>query len=280
MSIPGALSVGDGRSVLVDREGGVVQLVLNRTSKLNCLNFGVVSELRVALGQYQVDDTVRSIVISGAGEHFCAGGDLEEMRLARNDIVAYMDAMLDFFSFVEDCPKLVVAQVDGYCLGGGFELALACDIIIASDRALFGLPEPRFGLVPGFAIQRLPAMVGVTAASHLLFGRRFTPASVAQNLGLTQDIVAPGELAATVRSVTDNVADLDPAAVATAKQAYRTYRRHAANLHHSAWANAALFDRLSAEDALDRLVPHSRPRDEAKPLNTPGKTMRSSRDVI
>jgi enoyl-CoA hydratase/carnithine racemase len=257
MSTQAVLGLGDGPAVQVDQVGGVVHLVLNRKTKLNCLNDRIVSELRYALEQYQVDDTVRSIVISGTGEHFCAGGDLDEMRLARDDIAGYMDDMLDFFSFVEDCPKLLVAQVNGYCLGGGFELALACDIIIASDTALFGLPEPRFGLVPGFAIQRLPAMVGVSAASHFLFGRRFTPASIAQNLGLTQNVVAPEQLSEAVRTVTDNVAALDPSAVAIAKQAYRAYRQHAANLHHSVWANAALFDRLSADDALDRLVPHS-----------------------
>jgi enoyl-CoA hydratase len=246
--------------ILVEVSDGVGRIVLNREHKMNSLNADLQSQLLFALAACEADDSVRSIVIVGAGDNFCAGADIEEMLAAEHDIFGYMDDVFRFFCRVEDCPKPVIAQVDGYCLGGGFELALACDVIAASDRAKFGLPETRFGLVPGFAIQRLAAMVGVAGASNLLFSRRFTPAPIAQALGLMEIVVDAQELDGAVRSVTDNLAQLHPAAVSTAKQALRGHRRHGANLDHSAWANTAMFARSSTKDALQRLDKGSRRR--------------------
>jgi enoyl-CoA hydratase len=250
MSHQRALIADEESPILLEVGGGVGRIVLNRERKLNSLTAELQAQLLSALEECEADDSVRSIVIAGAGDNFCTGADIQEMLGAEHDIVGYMDDTLRFFSRVEDCPKPVIAQVDGYCLGGGFELALACDVIVASDRAKFGLPETRFGLVPGFAIQRLAPMVGVAAASNLLFSRRFTPAPVAQALGLTEIVVGVQELGEAVRSVTDNLAQLDPSAVSTTKEALRVHRRHAANLNHSAWANAALFARSSTKDAL------------------------------
>jgi enoyl-CoA hydratase len=245
-----AAAAAEEDPILVERCDGVGRIVLNREEKLNSLNAQLEAQLLSALEECEADDSVRSVVIVGAGENFCAGADIDEMVAAQSDIFGYMDEVFRFFSRVEDCPKPVIAQIDGYCLGGGFELALACDVIVASDRAKFGLPETRFGLVPGFAIQRLAAMVGVAAASNLLFSRRFTPAAEAQALGLMQLVVDVTELDVTVCSVTDNLAQLDPTAVATAKQALRGHRRDGAHLDHSAWANTALFARPSTLDAL------------------------------
>jgi enoyl-CoA hydratase len=250
MSHQRALIADEEPPILLEVGGGVGRIVLNRERKLNSLTAELQAQLLSALEECEADDSVRSIVIAGAGDNFCTGADIQEMLGAEHDIVGYMDETLRFFSRVEDCPKPVIAQVDGYCLGGGFELALACDVIVASDRAQFGLPETRFGLVPGFAIQRLAPMVGVAAASNLLFSRRFTSAPAAQALGLTEIVVGVQELGEAVRSVTDNLAQLDPSAVSTTKQALRVLRRHAANLNHSAWANAALFARSSTKDAL------------------------------
>src|ERR1700722_2316685 len=233
MSDQPALIADKEPPILLELSGGVGRIVLNRERKLNSLNAELQSQLLSALEACEADDSVRSIVIAGAGINFCAGGDIEQMLAAEHDIVGYMDDVFRLFSRVEDCPKPVIAQVDGYCLGGGFELALACDLIVASDRAKFGLPETRYGLVPGFAIQRLAAMVGVAAASNLLFSRQFTPAPAAQALGLTEIVVGAKDLSEAVRSVTENLAHLDPAAVSMAKQALRAHRRHAANLDHS-----------------------------------------------
>ncbi|HEX6518568.1 MAG TPA: enoyl-CoA hydratase/isomerase family protein [Streptosporangiaceae bacterium] len=255
-----ALSADEERPILLKLADGVGRIVLNRERKLNSLNAELESQLLLALEACEADDSVRSIVIAGAGDNFCAGADIEEMLAAEHDIFGYMNDAFRFFCRVEDCPKPVIARVDGYCLGGGFELALACDVIVASDRAKFGLPETRFGLVPGFAIQRLAAMVGVAAASNILFSRRFTPAPVAQALGLLEIVMDIQELDEAVRSVTDNLAQLHPAAVSTVKQALRVHRRHAANLDHSAWANTAMFARSSTNDALRGLDKGSRRR--------------------
>jgi enoyl-CoA hydratase len=240
----------DEPTVLIEVSDGVGRIVLNRERKMNTLNDEVQAQLIAALEVCEADDSVRSVVLVGAGDNFCAGADIDQMLAAEHDIVGYMDEIFRFFSRVEDCPKPVIAQVDGYCLGGGFELVLACDVIVACDRARFGLPEMRFGLVPGFAIQRLSAMVGVAAASNLLFSSRFTPALIAQTLGLAAIVVDVHGLDEAVRTVTDNLAQLDPYAVSMAKQALRAQRRHAANLDHSAWANATMFARPSTQDAL------------------------------
>jgi enoyl-CoA hydratase len=250
MSDQPALIADEEPPILLELTDGVGRIVLNRGRKLNTLTAELESQLLSALQACEADDSVRSIVIAGAGDNFCAGADIEQMLAAEHDIVGYMDDTFCFFSRVEDCPKPVIAQVDGYCLGGGFELALACDVIVASDRAKFGLPETRFGMVPGFAIQRLAPMVGVAAASNLLFSRQFTPAPAARALGLMEIVVDVQDLSQAVRSVTENLAHLDPAAVSMAKQALRAHRRHAASLDHSAWANAALFARSSTKEAL------------------------------
>ena len=271
--------LGEGPLILLELTDGVGRIVLNRQDKLNSLSTELESQLLSALEVCEADDSVRSIVIAGVGGNFCAGADIEEMLAAEHDIFGYMDDVFRFYCRVEDCPKPVIAQVDGYCLGGGFELALACDVIVASDRARFGLPEARFGLVPGFAIQRLAAMVGVAAASNLLFSRQFTPAPAAQLLGLMGIVVDAQELDEAVRSVTDNIAQLQPAAVSTAKQALRLHRRHAANLDHSAWANTAMFARPSTKDALRGLDKGSRRR-TVQQLPQGSADGRKNRDVI
>jgi enoyl-CoA hydratase len=249
----GVLTADEESPVLLELTDSVGRIVLNRKHKLNSLNAELKSQLLSALEACEADDSVRSIVIVGSGENFCAGADIEEMLAAEHDIVGYMGEVFRFFSRVEDCPKCVIAQVDGYCLGGGLELALACDVIVASDRAQFGLPETRFGMVPGFAIQRLPAMVGVAAASNLLFSRRFVPAPVARELGLVAVVADAKDLSEAVRSVTENLAQLDPSAISTVKQVLRAQRRHATDLNHSAWANAAMFARSATKDALQSL---------------------------
>jgi enoyl-CoA hydratase len=279
MSHQRALIADEEPLILLKLTDGVGRILLNREHKLNSLNAELESQLLSALEACEADDSVRSIVIAGAGDNFCAGADIEEMLSAEHDIFGYMNDVFRFFSRVEDCPKAVIAQVDGYCLGGGFELALACDVIVASDRATFGLPETRFGLVPGFAIQRLAAMVGVAAASNLLFSRRFTPAPTAQALGLMEIVVDVQELDEAVRSVTDNIAQLHPAAVSTAKQALRVHRRQAANLDHSAWANTAMFAHSSTKDALRGLDKGSRKRTVQQLAQGPIDG-RKNRDVI
>jgi enoyl-CoA hydratase/carnithine racemase len=246
--------VSEAPAVLLEIISGVGRIMLNRPTKLNSLNRELVSLFVSALEVCEADETVQSIVIEGSGGNFCAGADIEEMLAAKDNIAGYMEDIFRFLARVEDCPKPVIAQVDGYCLGGGFELAIACDLIVSSDRAQFGLPETRFGMVPGFAIHRLAAKVGVTAATSLLFSRRFTPAPVAHRLGLLEAAVDPAELAEAVASITEHLAQLDAQAVAITKQALRAFRRHTANLNHSAWANEAMFNREATKNALKSLL--------------------------
>jgi enoyl-CoA hydratase/carnithine racemase len=263
------LLVEEGAPVLTDIVDGVGRITLNRPRKMNCLTRELVTGIVTALEECEAEDSVRSIVLVGAGDNFCTGADIGEMLAAEGDIAGYMEDVFQFFCRVEDSPKPILTQVDGYCLGGGFELALACDVIIATDRAQFGLPETRFGMVPGFAIHRLAAMAGVATASNILFSRQLTPAAVAHSLGLLEIVVDAADLPHAVRSVTENLAQLDPHAVSIAKQALRAYRRHAANLSHSAWANEAMFKRSSTRTALQGFINGSNGRNGYNRLRGP-----------
>ena len=153
------------------------------------------------------------------------------------------------------------------------------DRFMGDAKSIVELAETRYGLVPGFAIQRLAAMVGVAAASNLLFSRQFTPAPAAQALGLTEIVVGAKDLSEAVRSVTENLAHLDPAAVSMAKQALRAHRRHAANLDHSAWANAAMFVRSSTTEASQGFYKRSR-RPTVQERSLGPADGRKNRDVI
>ncbi len=172
-----------------DQELGIIRL--NRPEVKNALNLEMVRELGEAADQMARDGEVRAVILTGGERDFAAGGDIKEMatQYAPDMLWAY-GADLSGFEKIERIPKPVIAAVSGYALGGGCELALVCDMIIASETAVFGLPEITLGIIPGAGgTQRLPRLVGPNKAKEMIFTGSFYKAQEAYEMGLVNKVV-------------------------------------------------------------------------------------------
>ena len=207
--------------VLRQRHGRVELLTLNRPEKRNALSEPLRQALIAAIDDSAGDAAVRALVITGAGEKaFVAGADVGE--LAARSVVEQQRVMRErrVYDVVAALPKPVIAAVNGACLGGGLELALACDVRIASSTATFGQPEVRLGLIPGGgATQRLPRVVGLGAALKLVMSGEAVPADEALRMGLADEVVPPADLVPRALALAERIAANSPAAVAAAKRA-------------------------------------------------------------
>jgi enoyl-CoA hydratase len=207
------VTAAPGDLVLLETRGRVAVLTFNRPDKLNALSSAVLDRLEALLDEVERDPGVRAVVLTGAGERaFVAGADIEEYaRQTDEEFAAYQRRSRALFSRVDDFPEPVIAAVNGYALGGGFEIALACDLIVASASARFGLPEGLLGLSPGGGgTQRLTRAVGPYAAARLLLAADRLTADDARTLGLVADVVET---------------DVGGAAVALAERAVRVAPR-------------------------------------------------------
>ena len=173
---------------------GVAKLTINRPKALNALNQTVLSELREAVNQIEKDDAIRIVIVTGAGEKsFVAGADISELKgLVNNAPGAYALARngQTIYQQIEESSKVYIAAVNGFALGGGCELSMACDIRIAVAKAKFGVPEVSLGTVPGYAgTQRLPRLVGEGRAKQMAFTAAHVPAARAYEMGLVNQVV-------------------------------------------------------------------------------------------
>jgi enoyl-CoA hydratase len=183
--------------VLRERRGEALVLTLNRPEKLNALSAPLLEQLGGALDDAEADDGVRVLILTGAGEKaFVAGADIEEYsRLDQQGFVDYQARSRRLFTRIDTFPKPVIGAINGYALGGGFEIALCCDVLIASTSARFGLPEGLLGLCPGGGgTQRLTRAVGPFVAGDVLLSARRLDAGEAHRLGLVAEVVAPGSM--------------------------------------------------------------------------------------
>ncbi|MGC1299256.1 MAG: enoyl-CoA hydratase-related protein [Alloacidobacterium sp.] len=184
-------------NILVDVREPVAVVTLNRPKVLNALNAATLKELGAAVEELVSNPAVRAILLTGAGEKaFAAGADIQELAQA-GAIDGHALALRGqgLFDRIESCGKPVVACVNGFALGGGCELALACTFRIASETARFGQPEVKLGIIPGYGgSQRLPRVVGKGAALKMILTGEMIPALEALRIGLVEEVVAPGEL--------------------------------------------------------------------------------------
>ena len=186
-----------GGLVLRERRDATLLLTLNRPEKLNALSTPLLEELDGALDDAEADDGVRVVVLTGAGaKAFVAGADIEEYsRLDQQGFVAYQARSRRLFTRIDAFPKPVIGAINGYALGGGFEIALCCDVLVASATAQFGLPEGLLGLCPGGGgTQRLTRAVGPFVAADVLLSARRMDAAEAHRLGLVAEVVEPDAL--------------------------------------------------------------------------------------
>jgi enoyl-CoA hydratase/carnithine racemase len=205
---------GEHRGVLLERCGFIGWLTLNRPESINAINEDIRCRLPRLLGDLEEDPSIRVIAIRGAGTRgFCVGADLKEQRPADAPRVAWIETLTVI-------SKPLIASIQGYCLGGGLELAMACDLRIASMEATFGLPEPAVGLIPGGGgTQRLPRLVGLGRALDLLITAERVSASEAHRIGLISRLVETGTLAHETEALARRIASLPPLAVRLVKQA-------------------------------------------------------------
>jgi enoyl-CoA hydratase len=186
-----------GELVLVDRGDAIHLLTFNRPEKLNALSTPMLEELERALEEARTDEGCRVVIVTGAGDRaFVAGADIGEYAAQSAEAFdAYQRFSRRLFSSLDDFPKPVIGAVNGFALGGGFEIALCCDLLIASVTARFGLPEGRLGLAPGGGgTQRLTRAVGPYLAADVLLSARRLTAEEAREASLVSAVVEPDEL--------------------------------------------------------------------------------------
>jgi len=207
-------------TLIVEVEDHVATIRLNRPDALNALNTRLMEELGAALAEMDASNRVRAIVVTGSEKAFAAGADVKEMASK-----GFVDMFLeDYFAGPADaitrCRKPVIAAVAGYCLGGGCELAMMCDFIIAADTAKFGQPEINLGVIPGIGgTQRLTRLVGKSKAMEMCLTGRFMDAAEAERSGLVSRVVPAKDLMRDARETAAKIAEKSPLAVRAVKEA-------------------------------------------------------------
>ena len=210
------------RELLVESAGGVCTITLNRPGSMNSLNLRIVEALAEAVAALRFDRSVRVAVITGAGEKaFCSGADLKERAtLPPDQVRRFIATIRDTFTAIEALPQPVIAAVNGVALGGGTELALACDLRVASDRATLGLTEVKLAIIPGAGgTQRLPRLIGKGRAMELILTGRSIGAAEALAIGLVNRVAPAGGLMEAVRKLAGEMLSAGPVALQQAKLA-------------------------------------------------------------
>jgi enoyl-CoA hydratase len=210
-------------AVLREDAGRVAILTVNRPDKLNALNQQVRDEMLAHVDAIETDDAIGVVVITGSGEKsFIAGADIGEFEGRSPFDQREAMASPRVFDIMASFPKPVIAMINGFCLGGGCELAMSCDLRIASDNARFGQPEIKLGLIPGGGgTQRLPRLVGMGHAMRLILSGDMLPADEAKEIGLVEMVVPADALRETTLELAGKIAAMSPLTLSVAKQALR-----------------------------------------------------------
>ena len=207
------------QTLLVETADGVTLIRLNRPEALNALNGALMDELTNALDAAETDTNVRCIVITGSERAFAAGADIKEMASKSYADVFNEDFITRNWERAASCRKPVIAAVAGYALGGGCELAMMCDFIIAADTAKFGQPEINLGVMPGAGgTQRLTRFVGKSKAMEMILTARMMDAAEAERCALVSRVVPAADLVATALETARKIAALSPNAVMMTKE--------------------------------------------------------------
>ena len=214
-------------TLLLERRDRVAIITINRPEKRNALNIKTREEGAALLEDLRSDDSVGVVLFTGAGDKaFIAGADIAEFE--GRTAITQREVMLgrSLFTAIDTFPKPVIAMISGYCLGGGCELALACDIRVASDTASFGQPEINLGIIPGGGgTQRLTRLVGEGKAMELILTGEIIDAKTAFSIGLVNHVVPQDQLKAKTMEIANRIADKSPVALRLAKDAVKAASR-------------------------------------------------------
>jgi enoyl-CoA hydratase len=216
--------MSDFKNLLVEDIGGTAVITINRPTALNALNLATLGELEAAFAALSGDRSIRAVIITGSGaKAFVAGADIAEMqKMSPAQARSFAKYGQGVFARLERLPQPVIAAVNGFALGGGCELAMACDIRIAAENAKFGQPETGLGITPGFGgSQRLPRLIGEGRAKELLFTADVIDAADALRIGLVNKVVAAGQALEAAAAMARKIAIRSPVAVGYCKTAIR-----------------------------------------------------------
>ncbi|MBI3800658.1 MAG: enoyl-CoA hydratase/isomerase family protein [Deltaproteobacteria bacterium] len=211
-----------GENILFERDGAIGILKVNRPKSLNALNPATVREIAACLTEVQQDQSIRCLIITGEGDRaFVAGADISAMvSMSVLEGKAFSALGLQTLRVLEELPIPVIAAVNGFALGGGTELALACDLIIAADKARFGQPEINLGVIPGFGgTQRLARRIGLPRARELIYSGDMIDAQTAFQYGLANKVVPLADLMTEAKTLAHKLAAKPPFAIRQAKEA-------------------------------------------------------------
>lgn len=243
----------------IDKRDNIAIVTVNKPDVLNILDTPTVLEIERCFNELASDDAIDVIIITGAGDKsFIAGGDIKEMSVKNNvEGREYGRNGQRALFAIEDCPKPVIAAVNGYALGGGTELAMACDIILASERAMFGQPEVKLGITPGFAgTQRLPRMVGRGRGKELLFSGRMADAAEALRIGLANRVYPHETLMAEALNLAKVITENGQLAVRSCKELvnYAMDVDQKSGLNKEAGAFGACFSTEDQKEGMDAFL--------------------------
>jgi 2-(1,2-epoxy-1,2-dihydrophenyl)acetyl-CoA isomerase len=209
------------QTLIVERAGAVATVTLNRPEARNAIDLTMRQELVAALDEVEADEAVRVLILTGAGGHFCAGGDVKSMRIRRSTAAegrARVELLNRMVLRLVDFPRPTVAMVDGYAVGAGTNLALCCDLVVASERARFGELFNKIGLVPdGGGTWLLSRLIGLARAKELIFTGEVFDAAEAARIGLVNHVVPAAELMGVTRALADKIAAGPPEVLRLAK---------------------------------------------------------------
>jgi cyclohexa-1,5-dienecarbonyl-CoA hydratase len=235
----------------IDQSDGVARITLDRP-KHNVLNLAMMRELNRLLETCEADATLKCLVIAGEGPSFCAGVEVADHKPdMAPDMIAVFNRML---ALVQHMPVPVIAGVQGACLGGGMELAIACDIIVASEKALFGQPEIKLGFIPPYAAVRLPRLIGPAKAIEICTtGRRYTAAEAMQ-MGFVSHVVTADALTGKVAELSAEIQACSPLIIRLNKKAVQQHLELDFQNAVSSVSDLFLNEMMQTEDTLEGIA--------------------------
>ena len=254
-------------TLLYEVRDNVAIVTLNRPDRMNTLGGTMKPDLARAFFEYaRADDRVRAVLVTGAGDRaFCAGADIKERagnQITGADYFVAQKATHDLFRNIEEFEKPVIAALNGVALGGGLEIALCCDIRIASDTARVGLPEIKLGVIPAAGgTQRLPRLIGEARAKELILTADLVDAETALRLGIVSRVVPKAELMATALALAQRIAEHPPLAVRFAKRAINRGMQTDldSGLEYERYAAAMIIDSEDRKEGMRAFVEKRKP---------------------
>ena len=208
-------------NLIYEAKDGIARITLNRPAAMNTFTFGVLVELQSALRRAEEDEAVRVVVLTGAGRAFSAGVDLNALKDPSTDRKKFSEVAREALGTIQSMGKAVIAMVNGYCLTGAMELAMACDLIIASEDAKFGDTHARWGLVTRWGgSQRLPRAVGLLKAKELAFTAELITGKEAEHIGLVNRAVPADKLEEATRELAEKIMANSPGSIAAYKHLF------------------------------------------------------------